>query len=237
MPLFLQDALAGSTTDVRTQAVDRLSPGLLLHVVPAFFMGLAFPLAARSAPSTPACRPSPSRDPGLQTDGSHPGVGRQRFRPRVPLRHRAVAPAPGPRQRGLRALVMASVEDEPPSPGESRERPRVAAVALATAGDSWRTLGHEVLRRVPGQPAGQFSSREKTRDTPAKHRRFSTTRRAFTRSSARSGQGGTQSFVTKREGRSDDNRPDLPCQFTLGTCRCSSTATGEGLRARGGEAG
>jgi spermidine synthase len=215
---FVQGHLAGATGGTFAA---RQSAGFFVAfscmLVPAFFMGVAFPLAARiRAGYTRAVGPAVGETLAYNTAGAILGsvvsgyVLVYLFGIERSLQLLALV------NGGLGVLVLVGVR-----------RPRTllwgvagavvaALAALAAAGDSLRTWDPRFLAVFQANRQDKFGNREKTLETLRNTDVLYYAEGAQAIVSSIKVKGGTQSFVTNGRIEATDNARDLACQLTLG---------------------
>ncbi len=216
--LFLQGRLIGSTAGTFGA---RQSVGFLLAfsymLVPAFFMGLAFPLAGKiRAEYTRVVGHAVGETLAYNTVGAILGSAASGFVLVYLFGIERSLQLLALVNVGFGVLVMVSVRRRRALTWGVAGAAIVAAVALATAGASWRTWDTKFLAVFQANRPDKFSSREKTRDTLRNTDVLYYAEGVHAIVSSIKVKGGTQSFVTNGRIEATDNTPDLACQFTLG---------------------
>ena len=216
--LFLQGHLIGSTADTfeARQSVDFLL-AFSYMLVPAFFMGLAFPLAGKiRAEYTRVVGHAVGEILAYNTVGAILGsavsgfVLVYLFGIERSLQLLALVNV------GFGVLVMASARGRRALTWGVAGAAAVAVVALAAAGDSWRTWDTRYFAVFQANRPDKFGTPEKTRDTLRNTDVLYYAEGVQAIVSSIKVKGGTQSFITNGRIEASDNAPDLPCQFTLG---------------------
>lgn len=216
--LLLQRYLLGSTADTfgARQSVDFLL-AFSYMIVPAFFMGLAFPLAGKiRAEHTRVVGHAVGENLAYNTVGAVLGsaasgfvlvylFGIERSLQLLALVNLAFG-----------ALVMVSVRRRRALTWGVAGAAAVAVLGLAAAGDSWRTWDTRFFAVFQVNRPDKFGTREKARDTLRNTDVLYYAEGVHAIVSSIKVKGGTQSFVTNGRIEATDNAPDLACQLTLG---------------------
>lgn len=216
--LFLQRRLAGAAGDAFAA---RQAVGFLLAfscmLVPAFFMGVAFPLAGRiRAACGRAVGPAVGETLACNTAGAILGsvvsgyVLVYLFGIERSLQMLAVVNV------GLGLLVAVSVRGRRTLLWGTAGAAVAALAALAAAGDSLRTWDPRFLAVFQANRQDKFGSREKALETLRNTDVLYYAEGAQAVVSSIKVKGGTQSFVTNGRIEATDNARDLACQLALG---------------------
>ena len=185
--------------------------------VPAFFMGVAFPLAGRvRAEHTRSTGRAVGETLAFNTVGAILGSVASGF---LLVRLFGI-------ERSLQLLSLVNVGFGLIVLASTRGRKLVtwsvtaavlaAAVALAAAGDSWRAWDTRFFAIFQTNRPDKFSSRERVRDTLRNTDVLYYAEGVHAVVSSIRVKGGTQSFLTNGRIEATDNAPDLACQYTLG---------------------
>jgi spermidine synthase len=216
--LFLQRHLAGSGADT---FVARQAAGFFVAfswmLVPAFFMGVAFPLAGRiRAEHTRVVGHAVGETLAWNTVGAILGsvasgyvlvylVGIERSLQLLALVNASFGVLVMVSLRGRRALTWGTAAGAV-----------VAAWALAAAGDAWRTWDPRFLAVFQANRPDKFGSRERARDTLGNTDVLYYAEGTEAVVSSIKVKGGAQSFVTNGRIEATDSRRDRACQLALG---------------------
>jgi spermidine synthase len=186
-------------------------------LVPAFFMGLAFPLAGRiRVEHTRVVGRAVGDTLAYNTVGAILGSVASGY---------ALAYLFGIERSlqllalvnvGFGTLVMVSVTGRRALTWGVAGAAVAAGVALAAAGDSWRAWDPRFLAVFQANRPDKFGSREKARETLANTEVLYYAEGAHAIVSSIKVRGGTQSFLTNGRIEATDNARDLACQLTLG---------------------
>jgi spermidine synthase len=216
--LFLQGRLAGPAGG---SFAARQAAGFLVAfswmLVPAFFMGLAFPLAGRvRAERTRTVGRAVGETLAWNTVGAILGSAASgyvlvyAFGIERSLQLLSLVNA------GLGVLVVVSVRGRRVLTWGTATAAFAAAVALAAAGDSLRAWDPRLLAVFQANRQDKFGSREKTRDALRNTDVLHYAEGVHAIVSSIKVKGGTQSFVTNGRVEATDNARDLACQLALG---------------------
>ncbi|MCM2268497.1 MAG: fused MFS/spermidine synthase [Thermoanaerobaculia bacterium] len=215
--LALQAQLLGTGADFGARQGVDFALAFLYMLVPAFLMGVAFPMAARlRAERTGAAGRAVGETLSFNTVGAIFGAAASGLL----LVHLFGV------ERSLQLLVLVNVGCGLVVLASCRRRPALtaavaaalagAAVALAAAGDSWRSWDRHFFAVFQSNRPDKFSSARKIRDTLRNTEVLYYAEGAHALVSSIRVRGGTQSFLTNGRIEATDNPPDLACQLTLG---------------------
>jgi spermidine synthase len=215
--LFLQRRLgSGADTFVARQQVD-FALAFSLMVVPAFLMGLAFPLAGRiRAEHTRRVGPAVGETLAWNTVGAILGSAASGFVLVYLFGIERSLQLLALVNVTLGALVMASLRGRPALLRGAAGAGVVAAFALASAGNSWRSWDPRFFAVFQANRPDKFGTPERTRDTLRNTDVLYYAEGVHAVVSSIKVRGGTQSFVTNGRVEATDNGPDLACQLALG---------------------
>jgi spermidine synthase len=215
--LALQTRLLGSTaTFGARQGVD-FALAFVYLFVPAFFMGVAFPMAARlraersGAPGRAVGETLAYNTVGAILGAAASGLafvhlfGIERSLQLLSLVN-----------VGCGLLVLASLRRRPALTWGVAGALVATAVALVAAGDAWRSWNRQFFAIFQTNRPDKFSSAQKIRDTLRNTEVLYYAEGVHAIVSSIRVLGGTQSFLTNGRIEATDNPPDLACQLTLG---------------------